>query len=116
MPNIRYAGLSTMVLAEDMPQEREAAKAYVRDLAEQLEVACRTHVGGITPQGAPIFTMDGPVPRPDQSPLLVRQPDMVYVFTYGVPVDVDRLPADCTAYHALNGGTPPPSADLPSLG
>ena len=102
---VRYAGISTQVKAEDMPPNREAAKAYVRDLAEQMEQQVRHHVGGIQPKGAPMFSMDGPVPDPSHSSLSLQgAPTYVYVFTYAVPVELDDLPNDCTAYVALKGG------------
>lgn len=105
MPRIRYAGLTTMVLAQDYNDVADR-REWTKDLAAQLEVATRTHVGDVTPKGAPMFTIDGPVPRPDQSPLLVKRPELVYIFTYAVPVDLDELPADCTAYAALVGKAP----------
>jgi len=100
--SVKYAGISTQTLAADMPTDKTAAKAYVRDLAAQLEVAVRKHVGDVKPKGAPMFSMDGPVPDPSvQSVLLQGKPELVYVFTYAVPVELDDLPVDCTAYAAL---------------
>jgi hypothetical protein len=102
---VKYAGLSVQTKAADMPSSREAAKAYVRDLADQLEVACRKHVGDVKPKGAPMFSMDGPVPDPSHSSLTLQgKPEYVYVFTYAVPVELDDLPVDCSAYLALKGG------------
>lgn len=101
---VRYAGLSAQTKAADMPQSREAAKAYVRDLSDQLEVALRKHVGEAKPKGAPMFSMDGPVPDPSHSSLSLQgAPEYVYVFTYAVPVELDDLPVDCSAYLALHG-------------
>lgn len=100
----KYAGITCQVKADDMPLDRAEAKSYVRDLALQMEQACRVHVGGVRPQGAPMFSMDGPVPDPSHSSLLMAgQPEWVYVFTYAVPVRLDDLPSDCTAYAALKG-------------
>jgi hypothetical protein len=102
---VRYCGVSVQTKATDMPTAREAAKAYVKDLADQLEVALRKHIGDTRPTGAPMFSMDGPVPDPSHSSLSLQgKPEYVYVFTSAVPVELDDLPADCTAYMALKGG------------
>jgi hypothetical protein len=98
---IKHAGVSTQVLAEDMPTDREMAKGYVRDLYQQMEVALRKHIGEVKPRGELIFTMDGPVNDPSWSVIMATKPDLVYVFTCAVPVEMNDLPADCTAYHAL---------------
>jgi hypothetical protein len=51
-----------------------------------------------------MFSMDGPVPDPSHSSLSLQgKPEWVYVFTYAVPVNLDDLPSDCTAYAALKG-------------
>lgn len=99
---IKHAGVSAQVLAEDMPTDRTVAKGYVRDLYQQMEVALRKHIGDTKPRGEVIFTMDGPVPDPGhQSVLLQGKAELVYVFTCAVPVEMNDLPADCTAYNAL---------------
>lgn len=101
---VKYAGISTQIKAGDLPRG-DAAKAYVRDLAAQLEVAVRKHIGDVRPKGAPMFSMDGPVPDPSVSSLALQgKPELVYVVTYAVPVELDDLPSDCTAYAALKGG------------
>jgi hypothetical protein len=101
---IKYAGITCQVKAADMPQDKTEAKSYVRDLTLQLEQAVRVHVGDAKPQGAPMFSMDGPVPDPSHSSLSLQgKPEWVYVFTYAVPVNLDDLPSDCTAYAALKG-------------
>lgn len=98
----QYAGLTAMVRATDMPADKTAAKGYVRALAEQMEMACRTHVGHVAPKGAPMFTMDGPVDDPSTSSISLQgKPELVYVFTYAVPIETDDLPNDCTAYAAM---------------
>lgn len=99
---VKYAGISAQVKADDFPQEREEAKAYVRDLAAQMEVSLRRHVGDVKPRGEVAFSMDGPVDDPShQSLLLQGRPERVYVFTMAVPVELNDLPVDCTAYEAL---------------
>lgn len=104
MSTPKYAGITCQVKASDMPQDKTEAKAYVRDLALQMEQGVRVHVGGVKPQGAPMFTMDGPVPDPSHNSILMQgRPEWVYVFTYAVPVNLDDLPSDCTAYAALKG-------------
>lgn len=102
--SVKYAGITVQTKAADMPTDKTAAKGYVRDLALQMEAACRTHVGHAKPKGAPMFTMDGPVDDPSHSSLTLQgRPELVYVFTYAVPVELDDLPSDCTAYEALKG-------------
>jgi hypothetical protein len=99
---IKHAGISSMFKAEELPANREEAKAYIRDLNAQMEVALRKHIGEVKPRGEIIFSLDGPVPDPSvQSVLLQGQPEWVYVITLAVPVETDDLPADCTAYAAL---------------
>jgi hypothetical protein len=99
---IKHAGISAQTMAEDMPRDREEAKRYVRDLYQQMEVALRKHIGEVKPRGEVIFSMDGPAPDPSVSSLALQgKPELVYVFTCAVPVEMNDLPADCTAYHAL---------------
>lgn len=101
--SVKHAGLTTMFKAEDLPTGRDEAKAYIRDLNAQMEVALRRHIGDVKPRGEIIFSLDGPVPDPSvQSVLLQGKPEWVYVITLAVPVETDDLPADCTAYLALS--------------
>lgn len=100
---VRMAGLSTMVDAQEFNElpTNEDRKTYMRDLIAQMEPQLRTHIGDVRPEGQPVVSVDGPVPDPSASKLLVAKPRMVYVVTYACPVDDAKLPADCTAYTAL---------------
>lgn len=100
---VRMCGLSAMVDAQEFNglPTNEDRKAYMRDLIAQMEPALRRHIGDAKPKGQPVVSVDGPVPDPSASPLLVAKPTMVYVVTYAAPVDDADLPADCTAYMAL---------------
>lgn len=89
-------GLTVAIKVGDMPQEREAARSYVRDLAEQAQHALRTFVGGIPMEGPLAVNLAGPVDDPLQGP--------IFGLTVAGPFDADRLPADCDAYVAYNGG------------
>lgn len=101
---VKHAGISAQLDATELPPNREEAKSYVRDLYAQMEVALRRHIGEVKPRGEVIFSMDGPVPDPSVSSLALQgTPTLVYVFTLAVPVEMNDLPVDCTAYEALMG-------------
>lgn len=95
-----------MMKVEDVPMDPLLRSRYITDLASQLEQVLIRHIGGVTPKGQPFFSMEGPVPDPSHSsPLMIGAPAMVFVLSYSVPVETDDLPADCSAYVAMGGGT-----------
>jgi hypothetical protein len=90
---IEVCGVTAAIPASDlMKGSRAEVGAYLRDVYAHLERALREHTGNAKPQGQPSFQIDGP----NDSDLL----GVIYTASLGVPVEVNDLPLDCTAYEA----------------
>lgn len=96
MARVVQAGLTVAIPARDMPQEREAARAYLQDLSEQMQVALRTAAGGVEPCGPLAVNLAGPEDNALMGP--------IFGFTLAGPFDADQFPPDCEFYAAY--GTP----------
>lgn len=104
MTRVTQMGLTVAIPARDMPDTREAARAYVQNLAEQTTEAVKRAAGGVPPAGP--FAVN--LHPPSVDPILGR----IYALTVAAPFDLDRLPADCEFYlAATSGGEYQPETD-----
>lgn len=96
MTRVTQMGLTVAIPARDMPQEREAARAYLQDLSEQMQAALKVAAGGVEPCGPLAVNLAGPEDNALLGP--------IFGFTIAAPIDADLLPPDCEFYAAYNGG------------